>query len=73
MHYPKIRIHNGPNSPTQKEVVEGSKAEYIMFTDAYDWVNTKIVEVLYNKSLENCTDNTRFNTYRDLSNLYLIK
>lgn len=58
---------------TRKKGVEVSKSKYIMFVDADDWIDVKTVEVLYNESIENCTDITVCNSYKVLSNRAIIK
>ncbi|TXK82510.1 glycosyltransferase family 2 protein [Paenibacillus sp. N3.4] len=58
---------------TRKKGIEASIGKYVMFVDADDWVDSKIIELLYNEVIENNLDIAVCNSYRVLGNGVFIK
>lgn len=58
---------------TRRRGVEVSNSEYIMFVDADDWIDRKMVEVLYHQSMKSKADITVCNMYKVLGDSKLIK
>ncbi|PGZ75799.1 glycosyltransferase family 2 protein [Bacillus sp. AFS029637] len=68
-----INKNNEGSIPTRKKGIEVSSSEYVMFVDADDWIDRRMVEILYKHSIESSADITVCNTYKVLGNGMLIK
>lgn len=58
---------------TRRKGIEASNSNYIMFVDADDWIDKKMVEELYYQSMESNADVTVCNMYKVLGDSMLIK
>lgn len=58
---------------TRRKGVEVSKSEYIMFVDADDWIDRRIIEILYNETIESNVDVTVCNMYKIIGDRVFIK
>lgn len=45
----------------------------IMFVDAEDWIDKRMIETLYNKSMDSCLDITVCNTYKAFRSFLVVK
>lgn len=68
-----INKENEGSIITRRKGVEAAKTEYIMFVDADDWIDNKMIEILYNASIQSDSDITVCNAYKTLGNRKLIK
>lgn len=58
---------------SRKRGIEASNSDYVMFVDADDWIDKKLVETLLNELKYNDADISVCNTYKVLGNSSLIK
>ncbi|GAB6616553.1 MULTISPECIES: glycosyltransferase family 2 protein [Bacillus] len=68
-----INKKNEGSITTRKKGIEASSSDYVMFVDADDWIDRRMVEILYKQSVESSADITVCNTYKVLGNGVLIK
>lgn len=68
-----IDKQNEGSIATRRKGVEAAKSNYVMFVDADDWIDKKMIETLYIESKKNNTDITVCNMYKVLGNSKLIK
>jgi glycosyltransferase involved in cell wall biosynthesis len=61
-----IDKNNEGSIATRKRGLDFSKSDYVMFVDADDWINKKMIEVLYLETIKSDTDITICNMYRAL-------
>ncbi|MED3866650.1 glycosyltransferase family 2 protein [Priestia megaterium] len=57
----------------RKRGIEVSNSSYIMFVDADDWVDKRMIETLYSESMDSCIDITVCNMYKAFGNLLVVK
>jgi glycosyltransferase involved in cell wall biosynthesis len=72
----RIKIINKKNEGsilTRRKGVDNAISNYIMFVDADDWIDERIIEILYNESLESKADVTVCNIYKVIGNIAFIK
>lgn len=72
----RIKVINKENEgsiATRRAGVEIAKGEYIMFSDADDWVDENIVEILYNEAIDNKCDIVVCNMCKVTSDKAIIK
>lgn len=72
------RIHlinkkNAGSIAARKEGIQAATSKYIMFVDADDWMDKRMIEMLYTETVTNSLDITVCNTYKVLGNNALIK
>lgn len=58
---------------TRRRGVKESNSEYIMFVDADDWIDKRMIEILYNESIENYVDITVCNMFKVLGDRLFIQ
>ena len=68
-----IDKQNEGSIATRRKGVEAAKSNYVMFVDADDWIDKKMIETLYIETINNNTDITVCNMYKVLGNSNLIK
>ncbi|MGG5738341.1 MULTISPECIES: glycosyltransferase family 2 protein [Bacillus cereus group] len=68
-----INKNNEGSIPTRRKGIEVSSSDYVMFVDADDWIDRRMVEILYKHSIESSADITVCNAYKVLGNGMLIK
>lgn len=68
-----INKKNEGSIATRKKGVQAATSNYVMFVDADDWIDKRMIEVLYTESLANSLDVTVCNMYKVLGNSKLIK
>lgn len=68
-----INKKNEGSITTRRRGVEAANSKFVMFVDADDWVDKKIIEILYADAIKYDLDITVCNTYRVLNNFTLLK
>lgn len=63
-----IDKNNEGSIATRKRGLDLSKSDYVMFVDADDWINKKMIEVMYLETIKSDTDITVCNMYKALGN-----
>lgn len=72
----RIKVINKENEgliKTRRRGIEEAKSDYIMFIDSDDWVDIRIIEVLYNEIIDNNCDIVVCNSYKVLGDRAIIK
>ncbi|RST72564.1 glycosyltransferase family 2 protein [Siminovitchia acidinfaciens] len=72
----RIRVMDKENEGsimTRKRGVEASRSPYIMFVDADDWIDCRMIEILYNESIVNSVDITVCNMYKVFGDILTVK
>lgn len=72
----RIKVINKNNEGsilTRRRGIEESTSNYIMFVDADDWVDTRILELLYKEIINNDVDIVACNSYKVLGDNAIIK
>ncbi|MBD3107668.1 glycosyltransferase family 2 protein [Bacillus sp. AGMB 02131] len=68
-----INKKNEGSIATRRKGVQAASSDYVMFVDADDWIDKKMIETLYTESINSSADITVCNMYKVLGNSKLIK